>query len=232
VSLQFRCKSLVPFISLCYGTLSELGRPTSTQATQQILVETLSHLLDAPSAYIHVLDKTPRDKKVIPNQKATPKIKAEQNRPYRDSPYTVLQLSRILLRISKNPFPSQPQIEISSFRLIINVSVIVCRLRNGLFDLRPLSPFVKRRNGHNRRPYLDRFRETPLIILTPLSIPRVQRIPRPNTSVVVSWTDAGHKQSAVFDGEPRQRRPVSKARSVSKSVGSEVRIKAIETATH
>lgn len=105
------------------------------------------------------------------------------------------------------PAAGQLQIMIRSMWLIVQVHTGHSFLGHRPLYLRPLVPLVKRRDGDDLRPHVQRRQQGGLIVAAVHPVAHVVVVPRPDAGVDVTGSDAGDEEEIVavaesFDGLP------------------------------
>lgn len=126
------------------------------------------------------------------------------------------------------PAAGQLQVVIWSMWLIVQVHTGHCFFRHSLLYLCPLVPFIKRCDGDNLWPHIQRRLQGRLIVATVHPVTHVVVVPRSDAGVNITRSNAGDEEEIVavtksFDGFP-----VLVRRAEGETIGSKISVHAVK----
>lgn len=129
-----------------------------------------------------------------------------------------------------HPATGQLQVMIRSMRLIVQIHPGHCLFGCRPLYLRPLVPFVKRCDGDDLWPHVQRCLQGRLIVTTVHPIASVVVVPWSDAGVDVTRSNAGDEEEIVAITKRFDHLPVLVRGAEGEPIGSEIRVHAVEAA--
>lgn len=126
------------------------------------------------------------------------------------------------------PAAGQLQVVIRPVWVIVQIHTSHCFFWYRPLYLRPLVPFVKRRDGDDVRPHVQRRLQGRLIVTAVHPVAHVVVVPRPDACVDITRADAGDEEEVVAVAKSFDGLPVLVRGAEGETVGSKVSVHAIK----